>query len=520
MVKESRGGGLARSIAIATFLTVALTGGGRIAGSDEVTMFEVSRALLVGQISVPEGATTIGSGGRSVSKNHAGQAVLALPIVAAGEAAARLSGLPEAKQRLASRFVVAFFNAIVVAVLVGVLVTLALALGASSAAAAASAAALVFTTPLWIYAKSFMAEPMQALGLLLAVAGAALARESAGFPAAERRRAEWMSGIGVCLALSAKASMLAPVVIGVLATGLWRERAIRGPLLGLAVALGGHLIYNTARFGNPLESGYGGQASLAAFSTPLLAGLHGLLFSPGKGLAWFAPLAWLAPFGVGAMLRARSHRDAPRNAAAAFVAHGAIAAAIVLLIQSATFQHWGGDGSWGPRYLVPLLPLVLLAVSFALTGASRGRRRVALLLAAGGFVVQLGGVGIYYGVQMRVVGDYPYQLALEHPRFMESSHWNARYSPIAGHWSLLSANLRSHLAGDWPKLDAAGGDARLGVSVEDQRQLWRGIDLWWLYAAYAGVPFEPLAAAALALLAASAWAWVRVRDALVEGESA
>jgi len=33
--------------------------------------------------------------------------------------------------------------------------------------------------------------------------------------------------------------------------------------------------------------------------------------------------------------------------------------------------------------------------------------------------------------------------------------------------------------------------------------------VWWLYAGYAGIPKLPLALAALALLSASIWAWMR-----------
>lgn len=511
---------LARRVALATFLTLALTGAGRIAGSDEVTMFEVARAMLAGRIDVPVGATLTGPDGRHYSKNHAGQAVIALPIVALGEGAARLSGLSEPRQRLMARAVASGCNAIVVALLAGAIVTLAVRLGASPAAAAGAAAGAVFTTPLWVYGKSFMAEPLQALGLLLAVVGAALACEATARPAADRRRAAWLSATGVLIALSAKASMCLPLLAGVAATGVWRERAALRPLAAFALALIGHLAYNHARFGDPLQSGYGAQASLAAFSTPLLVGLHGLLFSSGKGLAWFAPLAWLAPWGAAAMLQRRAHRDTPRAVAAHAAARGALAAVTVLLVQSATFQHWAGDGSWGPRYLVPAVPLLMVLVAFALTGASAARRRIAWALAAAGVLVQLGGVGVYYGVQMRVAGDYPYARPLEDPRSLESSHWNPRFSPIAGHWQLLARDLREHFAGDWPRVQADGGDARLGVSEQDQRALWRGIDLWWLYAAYAGVPFAPLAAAALMLLASSLWAWSRVAAALRGGAPA
>ena len=72
-MSEPRGTGLgatARWIAIAAFLLYAWTGGGRISGSDEVTMFELSRAMLHGHIEVPaEGATVQGPDGRFYSKN-------------------------------------------------------------------------------------------------------------------------------------------------------------------------------------------------------------------------------------------------------------------------------------------------------------------------------------------------------------------------------------------------------------------------------------------------------------------
>ncbi|TMQ68828.1 MAG: hypothetical protein E6K80_13715, partial [Candidatus Eisenbacteria bacterium] len=68
----------ARWIAVFAFLAYAFTGGGRIVGSDEVTMLDLSRALLRGHLDVPVGATLDGPDGRHYTKNAAGQAVLAL----------------------------------------------------------------------------------------------------------------------------------------------------------------------------------------------------------------------------------------------------------------------------------------------------------------------------------------------------------------------------------------------------------------------------------------------------------
>lgn len=508
----------ARLLALAALLVFAFTGGGRVTGSDEVTMFELSRALLRGGIEVPEGATMRGPDGRTYTKNTAGQAVLAMPLVAAGEAAAAAAQLPPARATLAARFVASFFNALVAALLVAALYAFARRLGATAGASFAAAAMLGFTTPVWVYAKSFMAEPLQALGLLMALGNAALASAGGAQRLPDEPRRLRFAALGAFLAISAKASMLPLVLLAL--TPLGRERPSRWfvPLAGVALAAAGHLAYNAARFGTPFESGYGAQASAAAFSTPLLAGLYGLLLSSGKGVLWFAPAVWLAPAGWAEMARARQHSGEPRHGAPARrAAVAAVAAWAVALVQYGTFQHWAGDGSWGPRYLVPLLPLALLGTAFALTAATRARRRFAWALGAAGLVVTLGGVGIHYGAEMRAVGDYPYTLALEDPRFMESSHFNPRFSPIAVHWRMLGENAAAHLRGDLPAIGAGGeADPRLGISAADQLALLRAVDFWWLYMRYAGLPGWPPALAALALVAAAAAAFAAALRALGE----
>lgn len=498
-------------IVLAAFLIFALTGGGRIVGSDEVTMFQLAHAMLEGRIDVPQGATLQGPDGRFYTKNTAGQAVLSLPFVAAGAFAARTAGFRQERAVLAGRFGASFFNAGVAAALLGAFYVFARRLGVGSRAGLAATAMLGITTPLWVYAKSFMAEPTEALGLLLALGGAALASQGRDQVLPGERRWLWVAALGAFLTISAKASMLPLALLALTALGMRRMSRYAIPALGVGLAIVGHLVYNAARFGTPFESGYGAQASVSAFSTPLWVGVYGLLLSSGKGLVWFAPVVWLAPQGWAAMRRARAHSNEARNSAARAAARAGLAVLIAALLQFGTFQHWGGDGSWGPRYLVPLLPILALAVAFALEGASRVRQRVAWGLATVGLLVQLGGVGIYFGAQMRVAGDFPYTLALEHPRFMESSHFDPRFSPIAGHWRMLIDNSVAHLRGDTPVLGQGGAvDPRLGISPEDQQALLRAIDLWWCYSYYAGIPRAPLVLAVVALLVASFWAVARV----------
>jgi hypothetical protein len=204
---------------------------------------------------------------------------------------------------------------------------------------------------------------------------------------------------------------------------------------------------------------------------------------------------------------------------------GMLAVAIVLawlfaLSLYGRFQHWAGDGSYGPRYLVPLLPLGFLPVAFALDRMADARRALALALAALGLVVAIGGVAIYFGAEMREIGDYPYRLPLDHPRFMESSHFDPHDAPPIVHWRMLRRNLGEHLAGHAPRLDGAAPgprDPRTGLGAADQRAMLHGLDFWWAYAAYEGLPAAPLAAIALLLAALGAGGLLRAaRDATAE----
>ncbi|NOT35170.1 MAG: hypothetical protein HOP12_13570 [Candidatus Eisenbacteria bacterium] len=536
----------ARWIAIAAFLIYAATGGGRIVGSDEVTMLELSRALMRGGVAVPEGATLAGRDGRFYTKNSALQAVVALPLVAIGDGAAQLAGLPPARRELAARCVASLLNALIAALLLAAFYVAARRFGIRAPAALAGVALLGFTTPLWVYAKSFMAEPLQALGVLLALAGASFADEP------RWRRA---GGVGVFLAVGAKLSMLPFALVALLPLRAQAPQRWLPFAIGLGSALLAHLGYNVARFGTPLETGYGAQASFAAYTTPLWVGVYGLLLSSGKGVMWFAPALWLLP---GAWRKLHRPHDEARHepsrfqralrGLARFLPRGwrpsesevvvehrfddlrraapAIAgmAAMALLLYG-TFEHWAGDGSFGPRYLVPLLPVAFLLVAFGLQHPSRARRRAAQWLALAGLLVQLGGVGIHFGAQMRSAGDYPYRLALSDPRFMSDAHFNPRFSPILGHWRLLIANASAEARGDAPRLElsaaapaaidssAAAPPGRLGVSAVDQAQLLRALDFWWTYAAYAGLPRLPLQAVALLLLAFGLAAALRARVA-------
>lgn len=222
------------------------------------------------------------------------------------------------------------------------------------------APAFVAGTFLWPYAADSFMEPFAAAAL--AAGAAVLIRD--GTPAGVKAAALWSCA---CL-LKPILWLTVPLFVLAAALGSRRQAA---PVLrivacfGSAVAL--QLAANALR-GNAWDVGYGAFA--LRFSTPLSTGLTGLLVSPGKGLVFYAPVVLLAAFGW--------RRVAPRARLLLF----AVPAAHVLVV--ARWSWWEGGAAWGPRLLLPVLPLICASAVHA------PRRAAAAALAAGTAVNVLG----------------------------------------------------------------------------------------------------------------------------------
>ena len=145
------------------------------------------------------------------------------------------------------------------------------------------------------------------------------------------------------------------------------------------------LAYNWLKFESVWESGLlarSGVASFsAAFSNPLLISLYGLLLSPGKGLVWYAPLVVLAPWAFVSFAKRQ------RELAASFIC---FVGGYLLLLSK--YVVWNGGWDWGPRYLLPCVPLLVIPLGEILESVSpKAAQARALLagLALVGFIIQL-----------------------------------------------------------------------------------------------------------------------------------
>lgn len=206
----------------------------------------------------------------------------------------------------------------------------------------------------WPYARMLFAEPVGALGLAVALYAGALFRRR------PEARVAFLAGLGagsVVLAIPSTAPLL-PILASPLLLLLWnQDRAARGKLFmggtgGVAVPLLVMFAYNILRFGTPLDTGY--RFSLADLRLPF-AGTLGLLFTPARGLVFYSPLVLLAVPGY-----IRGWRRYRTDFAISLALLGAF------LLFYGAWVIWHGGWSWGPRYLVPVLPAFSASIAWTL----------------------------------------------------------------------------------------------------------------------------------------------------------
>jgi hypothetical protein len=296
----------------------------------------------------------------------------------------------------AADFVLCLVSPVLILLTVHILYRTALLLDLSSREALWLALAFGIGSPAWVYASINFSEPLQMC--LVAVILYFLTRSPRDETARASRFSLVAGGFAMGSALLTKASLgiFAPVFcVYVLASFMTRRhfwRAVRS-MLYFAVSAGFFailiLFMNYSRYGTALDFGYG-----LGFWNPLWTGVYGLLVGPNKGVIFFAPAALLAPIGFWLLWGRR------RLEAALLAACSVICIAFV-----ATWWAWEGGASWGPRLILPALPMILLLSAAGLRSPVAWRAGQVLVLA--GAVVNFLGVAIHYQSYHNVVRSLP-----------------------------------------------------------------------------------------------------------------
>jgi len=347
MTSRSRAGAPAgRRALLAVAVVLALTADDRNAGkvSDGRQVIETAVAIAeTGSLGLAKGAPrAVERDGEAVSRYGLGASLAQVPAAVLAPLFERRLG-PGSSQPL---FLLAPFAAVLLAA--GAAGAVARLAGAPAEARVVTVVLAALGSPLGAYATSDFSEALQAAALAGTLA-LALASARAGEPAAASRRAA-AAGLLAGFALLVKSSLaaVAPLLLlPLLAGSEHRRRRAGAAALGAALPFAAWVAFEVVRFGRP----FGGYSE-EGFTHPLLDGLWRLLVGPNRGLLLFFPAA---VFAVAALARALRSRDDP---AVRLAAAGSLAASVALVATAAAWWAWHGVGGWGPRLVVPAVPLL------------------------------------------------------------------------------------------------------------------------------------------------------------------
>jgi hypothetical protein len=342
-------------------------------------------------------------------------------------------GIVDVRAPLAANLMSAVSSAFFVALALAV-AFLAARLELSRARALALVAALGLGTGWWSTASQTLWQHETAIfGLALAVLCACLIDRRLADAADGRAPIAWLcalGGLGLGIAAGSRLQLMPAVAILLFGTFI-RAGARRGAIaaLGCAVILIPVFIANTRWFGDPLGAApmledlhEAVHATSGTFSLSS-GGFTGLLFSPNRGLLVFSPIIAAAALGIPRLLGARLRSPLIVCTMAAWAQYTLYASYVV----------WWGGHTYGPRYMLDVLPL-LLPLGIAAAGAMHGRIQPALAAVAFAWSLAVAAIGAFNHPEGRWNND-PYDVDRFHDRLWEwedlqiARAWRAGLSP-------------------------------------------------------------------------------------------
>ena len=469
---------IAALVGTAAWLVYVATAGGMLATSDAVAMFAQADALVTrGELDVERQNSAEawrGTNGRYYLPFGIAQPLYDVPFLVAGRMVSAHVGGGLGDPDAVPKAAVALANTIPSAIAVALGYLIAWRLSGHLRASLMAALALAFGTLVWPYAKFGFNAPLATAALTAGVYGIGIGGLEG------RRRLLIAGGAGLGLAWLTRHELA--LAVAPAAVWLWwrvRHRPDRVALMslafaGVAIAAVVWMTLNALHFGHPLWTGH--QPAMTFRGAPAF------LLSPSGALLLYAPAA-LAVFALVPHLL--------RKEPLPWLMTGVL---LVLIAFYASLDDWLGTRSYGPRYLVPMLPLCVAPLALWWSTVRRPGLRAALAaLIAISIAVQVPGVLVDFSTAGIAAGQPP-QIVRRDDWTWTPIWLNARFAADA-----VPANVH-YLLGTEPVPPPEPGDSlteRLSFSL----------NFWWLYLFYLGVlpAWAALGAGMLPLLVAAAF---------------
>jgi hypothetical protein len=228
------------------------------------------------------------------------------------------------------------------------------------------------------------------------------------------------------------------IVYSFFSMGRHNKKSLISFLITLSILLFFMTLVNYWRFGSFTEFGYGNYFGTLSYNRSW-TGLIGLLASPGKGLIFYFPIVILLPLALKYMYG--------KNRWLFFLIIYIISIHWIYFgtLDDSESRFWSGAIAWGPRYLVPVLPFITIAIGTLL---SRSKQTSAFLktsliiLCVAGFIINMPGTLVWSEYGTVYAWD---KEALHKVPALEVMAWNPYYSPIILHMKVLAEDYVSHI---------------------------------------------------------------------------
>ncbi len=385
-----------------------VTGGETFISDGELMLLTTARIADYHTLTLPPDAaafpqTVEGQGGFLFSRYGIGQPLAAAVLYLFGTHVVGTWLMPGAEPFVVGRFFALLLPSIATALAGGVLCLWGARLYRSLRLGVALALLFGLGTLAWPYSRFFFSEPLFTCCLVLAAFTI-----YQGYPL--------LAGLALGYALATR--LEAVFVLPALLVYAWLcGQRWRGLFwLGVGLLPGVMLVFanNWVRFRSLFEQGYGDEG----FTGNLFIGLAGFLLSPGKSVFVYVPVLLALPFAV--VPFARRFR-----AEALFIA----LLTLTILVKSSLWWIWWGGWGWGPRFLVPLMPFLVLPLGVLLV-RQHWRIIIGAVLLPLSLVVNMLGILVDFN-------DYLAAVSQGDPAGERATLWQPAASPVVAHLQRL-----------------------------------------------------------------------------------